>query len=179
VRDTFYFTFLQYPRTSTRIHESGIYVKSRHSESLHSALRVVVVVAKEISASQLSRTRGTHNKRVVHRIPRARTRAYANAHIARACRNVCDSVWRTHAFYSILIVPSDIDNCIRLHLKVLAAINDVGTLRAHIVADIKEAWTGIYIHIHGWLAHLYVQSDGSSQTTLESNKIFLVTTWLL
>lgn len=81
IHDPFYFTFLQYPRTPTRIHESGIYVKSRHSESLHSAL-CVVVVAKEISASQLSRTRGTHNKRVVHRIPRARTRAHADARIA-------------------------------------------------------------------------------------------------
>lgn len=93
VHDTFYFAFLPYPQTPTRIHEGGIYVKSRHSESLHSALRVVVV-AKEISASQLSRTRGTHNKRVVHRIPRARTRAHADARIARARCNVYDLVWR-------------------------------------------------------------------------------------
>lgn len=40
--------FFQYLRTPTRIHESEVYVKSQHSESLHFALRVVVV-AKEIS----------------------------------------------------------------------------------------------------------------------------------
>jgi len=94
--------------TPKRIHESKIYVKSRHSESLHSTLHVVVVVAKEISASQLSRTRGAHNKRVVHRIPRARTRAHADARIARTRRNVHEIQFGV--VYTLLDI-----NCILVH----------------------------------------------------------------